>query len=252
MAKHNGMIIWQGASALDGAPLVAIAVGINGSSNRKTGSMLQTYILRADMAPLAAVKTGADSSICGSCPHRGDGTGKGRTCYVNIGQGATSVYKAFMRGRYPVANRDDIRALGAGRMVRLGTYGDPAAVPALIWRDLISSATGHTGYTHQWRNVGAEWAQLVMASADTQRDALDAQALGYRTFRVETQALHQTAPLPREALCPASEAAGKVLQCATCGSCNGANGRRGSIWIPAHGGTAVMANVPRLIARLAA
>jgi hypothetical protein len=46
-----------------------------------------------------------------------------------------------------------------------------------------------------------------------------------------------------ESLCPASEQAGKKLTCDTCLACDGASGKRGSIFIPAHGGTAVMANV---------
>ena len=49
--KHpNGAIIYRGPSLLDGKPIVVIAVGLNSSSkNRKTGNMLQTYILRDDI-----------------------------------------------------------------------------------------------------------------------------------------------------------------------------------------------------------
>ena len=80
MAKPNGAILYRGPSLLDGADIVVIAIGTNsGSENRKTGRMLQTYILRADALPAAVVRTGNDSSICGDCTHRGDGTGKGRT-----------------------------------------------------------------------------------------------------------------------------------------------------------------------------
>lgn len=248
--KANGAILWSGPSALDGQPIVVIAIGTaNGSTNRKTGSMLQTYIIRSDVAPTDAIRSGADASICGDCVHRGDEGGKGRTCYVNIGQGPTAVYKAFRAGRYPTV--ENVTAIGAGRMVRLGTYGDPAAVPAEVWVRLLAAAAGHTGYTHQWRRIDVHvWAPLVMASADTATDARDAWAAGWRTFRVATSGAKVDA---REVLCPASKEAGAKVQCDTCRACNGtATAKRGSIFIPAHGGTAVMANVGRLEARLIA
>ena len=69
----NGVIIWEGASAIDGAPIRVIATGLKTSShNAKTGDLIQTWILRADMTPQEAVDSGADESICGGCPHRGD------------------------------------------------------------------------------------------------------------------------------------------------------------------------------------
>src|SRR5208282_2367359 len=104
--------------------------------------MIQTYILRTDMEPQTAIKIGADASICGDCRHRGDGTGKGRTCYVNVGQGPLGVYRAFKRGKYPA--NDFQLDIGDGRIVRLGTYGDPAAVPAHLWQYLVNNADGHT------------------------------------------------------------------------------------------------------------
>ena len=64
----RGFIFYQGPSQIDGAPIVGIAV--LRSKNDKTGDMVQTYILRSDMTPLVALATGADSSICGACPHR--------------------------------------------------------------------------------------------------------------------------------------------------------------------------------------
>jgi hypothetical protein len=246
MARSNGLILWEGRSLIDGAPLVCIAVGLaSKSTNRKTGGMLQTYILRADVSPVEAVKTGADASICGECPHRGNGDGSGRTCYVNVGQGPGSVWRTYRAGKYPRAeNRAAIFEAGRGRMVRLGTYGDPAAVPVHVWQALTHGATGWTGYTHQWReSIGAPLRGLCMASADSEQDAADAHAAGWRTFRVALPNAPER--LAGEAICPASEEAGKKLTCATCGACNGANGRRGSIVIQAHGGFAVMANVKR-------
>jgi hypothetical protein len=241
--------LWQGASLIDGAPIVVIATGLERkSANAKTGGMVQTYILRAEMEPTAAIKAGADVSICGACPHRGDGTGKGRTCYVNVGQGPLGVWRAWKRGAYPHVGADgsdgicDIYDAGKGRVVRLGTYGDPAAVPFGVWNTLTAGCVAHTGYTHQWRKCDPALRSLVMASADGVQDAADAHAAGWRTFRV---AMPCDAPkLDGEARCPASAEMGKRLTCEQCRACNGnATGRRGSIVIQAHGGFAVMANV---------
>lgn len=237
------MIIYEGPSQLDGAPIVAIVLP-GSSTNRKTGDMVQTYILRADMAPIDAVNSGADASICGTCPHRGtvqNGRNVNRTCYVNLGHGPRAVYDAYLRGIYPRVTVGDAARAVAGRLVRLGTYGDPAAVDVSIWARLVASAAGHTGYTHQWRER-PEFRGIVMASADSETDARDAHAAGWRTFRVAMP--NAAARLANEAICPASAEAGKKLTCATCLACHGAaGGRRGSIVIQAHGSSAVMANV---------
>jgi len=243
----NGAIIYRGPSMLDGSPIVAIAIGLKTQSkNAKTGSMLQTYILRDDMDPLAAVNSGADSSICGDCVYRGvviEGKNKKRRCYVNLGQGPLGVFKAFSRGRYAYLG-DDINAvktIGNKRLVRLGTYGDPAAVPLYIWDALLSLSTGHTGYTHQWR-TRPELKTICMASADNEQDRVDAKSSGWRTFRVAMP--NHTARIKGEAVCPASKEAGKKLVCETCLSCSGAGSRRsGDIVIQAHGSAPIMKNI---------
>jgi len=240
MNSPNGAVLYRGPSLIDGSPIVCIATGLaSASANAKTGGLIQTYILRADVSPVDAVKSGADVSICGACPHRGDGSGKGRTCYVNVGQGPLAVYRAFQRGAYPDASP----GIGAGRLVRLGTYGDPAAVPVAVWQALLAGSVGSTGYSHQWRTCDQSLSRYCMASVDSAAEAAEASAAGWRYFRV---ALPCDAPrLPSEAICPASAEAGKKLQCADCLACSGANGRRGNIVIQAHGGFAVMANIKR-------
>jgi hypothetical protein len=260
VTKPNSVEIWRGPSLLDGAPIVVIASGLRASENPKTGDMLQTYILRADIEPTAAIKNGADVSICGDCVHRGDGTGKGRTCYVNIGQGPLAVWRSWARGNIPRASRyaglyfvscilewpieNGEPCIGKGLRVRLGTYGDPAAVPVSVWQALTKHAIGHTGYTHQWRTAGHELRALCMASVDTVADMLTARASGWRTFRVAFPG--QDPRLQKiESRCPASAEAGKVLTCAQCLACGGQNGRSGSVVIAAHGGPAVLANVAR-------
>lgn len=238
LEKASSVILYRGPSMLDGAPIVVVATGLrDASSNAKTGAMVQTYIIRDDMAPIEAVRTGADASICGDCPHRGDGTGKGRSCYVTLIHGPRAVYSSFKRGIYPVANPHQAKRLFAGKMIRLGTYGDPAAVPQSVWTIALGDAAGWTGYTHQWRKVSPSWAALVMASADSEADMNDAHDLGYRTFRVTAEPFQNVKG--REVVCPASEERGKRASCIECRACMGTSGKaRVSIQIAAHGGGA--------------
>jgi hypothetical protein len=226
-----GYVIYDGPSMLDGERIIVVVTGLLASRNTKTGKMVQTYIIRPDIHPMEAVRTGADASICGDCVHRGDGTGKGRSCYVTLIHGPANVYRSYLRGVYPVATAAEVAEIVAGRMVRLGTYGDPAAAPLALWQTLVAKAAGFTGYTHQWRKVERDWSRLVMASADSQTDAKEAWLRGYRTFRVGA------APIAgREVNCPASEEAGKRTQCASCKLCMGTTSRSPvSIQIAPHG-----------------
>lgn len=237
MFNPNGMILWEGPSSVDGAPLVVVATGLRvGSNNVKTGAMVQTYILRADVAPMDAVKTGEDASICGTCVHRGDGTGKGRSCYVTLFQGPRGVFAAYKRGSYDTRKSPiELRELGRDRMIRLGAYGDPAAVPAWVWREFLAHSAGHTGYTHMWRSIDAAvWAPLVMASVDSADEMCDAHDMGYRTFRVTPIGEGPIKGL--EIVCPASHEAGQKTECVDCKACMGTSAKaRVSIQIQAHG-----------------
>lgn len=242
--KPTGFIIYQGPSALDGKPIVAIA--ISRSKNSKTADMVQTYILRADIDPREANRTGQDASICGTCPHRGSpnnyvhGLATNRTCYVRIDQGPLIVYKSLTRGIYPRANgHKAIAAIGAGRMVRIGTYGDGAAVPSYIWDSLLSQAAGHTAYSHQSGLNGAAFDPArYMVSADSESAAWDAWKNGARTFRVIWD--KSDVVRHKEVLCPASAEAGYRTTCDKCGLCGGAIVKAKSIAIVAHGAGASM------------
>ncbi len=143
-----------------------------------------------------------------------------------------------MRGIYPeigfVFLRHIVARDIAGRKVRLGTYGDPAAVPAWVWAALLRKASGHTGYTHQWASGKADHVkQWCMASADTPKESFDAWANGWRTFRVRTA---DTWLAGREFICPASEEANKRLTCSTCMACSGGiDSGKASVAIVVHG-----------------
>ena len=234
-----GVILYEGKSALDGAPIVVIANKIVGrSANAKTGHMVQTFVIRSDVDPVQALKLGLDSSVCGQCMHR---PALGGSCYVQVAKSVLSVYGAYKRGRYARPGIDyDARILPelfAGLIFRMGTYGDPCAAPFQVWRAATLRVKGLTGYSHQWRNAKfAAFKLLCMASADSEKDRDDAHAMGWRTFRVRTavQALG-----PREVICPASDEAGKKTDCASCRACGGLSAKaKVSIAIIAHGATA--------------
>ena len=116
-----GFVAWEGISPIDGNPVVVVVTGFDGGSgNRKTGGMLQTWILRADVEPHVAVRTGGDRTICGSCPLRGV-AGKGRVCYVVPFQAPLSVWRTWKRGRYATVSAKRARGLVAGRRLRIGS-----------------------------------------------------------------------------------------------------------------------------------
>ena len=242
MKKPNGYIIYQGASLLDGKPIVAIAQ-IGKSQNSKTGAMVQTQIIRSDIDPISASKTGADFSICGNCPHRGIAhndpkkkTAKNRSCYVTLMHAPLTTYKQFKKGAYPLLNgHDDIAEIARDRKVRIGTYGDPSAIPSYIWDSLLSLASGHTAYSHQANVKNADFrSDLFMHSTDTLEDADLAWQIGWRTFRVirNLNELNKD----KEILCPASVEAGEKTSCIKCGLCAGTTTKsKKSIAIVAHG-----------------
>jgi hypothetical protein len=207
---------------IDGKPIVCVATVSTG--NRKTGIGLSTYIMRSDIPPLEALANGDDRSICGDCIHRGDGSPASRSCYVLVFQGPRSVYDAYTRGKYKKA---DPSKLDKTLPVRLGAYGDPAAVPAEIWRRLVKGAPSWTGYTHSPHVQDLR--DLCMASVETVEQAGIMQARGWKTYRTMPQG---GAPLHDEVRCPASEEMGHKVTCAQCKLCNG---RKKNVVIEIHG-----------------
>lgn len=241
MYNTNSVIFYRGPSMIDGAPIIAVATGLkNRSTNGKTGGeLIQTFILRADMTAIEAVQTGADASICGDCKHRGeivDGRNVGRSCYVNFAQAPHNISKTAARGRYREVSGADLEGLFAGRGVRLGSYGDPAAVPMHVWHSVMTGAAFWTGYTHQWLNESfIDLAQYCMASADTAAERFVAKAMGYRTFRVRGENEELDA---REIVCPASAEAGHKTTCDKCKACGGNGAKaKADVAIIAHGTT---------------
>ena len=248
------MILWEGASLIDGAPIVVIAT--SGTKNAKTGPMLQTWILRSDVAPNAAARDGSDASICGHCPHRYrvdpvSGLGS-RTCYVRSGEAPLSVWRKYRRrgmsGSGAFARMAGSAYPSGGRIggtpVRIGSYGDPGAVPLYVWERLLQGAPSHTGYTHRWRER-PDLRGICMASVDSEAEMREARLLGWRTFRVLPVTESVTASAT-EIECR-SESDGAT--CADCRLCSGSTREIGaipaiSIAILAHGASRKRVGLP--------
>ena len=204
---------------------VIIATGFSTpSDNRKTGDMIQVWILVKAVDPVRAIKEGLDRLICGNCVHRGDGTGGERSCYVNVGQAPQGIWRAWKAGKYP-----PLRSLECfvSRKVRFGAYGDPTHLPLPLALAIAGVASGHTGYTHQWRKPSLQgWRSILMASVDSIAELVIARSMGWSTFRVGSEAS------VGESLC-ASEAIG--TPCMDCLLCAGSRNGLKSVHIPPHG-----------------
>lgn len=222
------MLVWSGVSALDNVtPLVVLASFE--SSNVKTGNMVQLAIVVDGVKPTDAIATGADSAICGKCIHKGDKpNGVKRTCYVPM-RAVNSTYGAYTRGNTRPLDLDAFK----GRRVRIGTYGDPAAVPFEVWAEIEAVSDGVTGYTHQWKTCDPRFATLCMASADNMDEYLQARRKGYRSFVVRELGDAKPKGLVQ---CPATEGKDNTVTCLSCMQCGGTgNGRTNSISIEVHG-----------------
>ena len=218
----NGYIGYDGPSMLDGAPIRAIVTGVKKRTlNRKTDDMEQIWIMPTGHKPTDSAKNGDDASVCGDCSHRPiNYTHRGvAPCYVNLGQAPNQIYKTI----YPTepATRDVPR--------RLGAWGEPTALPYDVAKALAPGK--HTGYTHQWRTTNQQFRELLMASVDTEQEAHEAQAMGWRTFRVRKAS---EPLLPGEIGCPASKEGNYKAKCAQCLLCAGTSRKAKNIAIIEH------------------
>jgi hypothetical protein len=227
-------ILWGGASLFKPSEqilVVGVALAPKGNgANGKTGDVIQCWIIPRDRDPTEeCCDHRGPSSICGDCALR-----RPRTCYVNPGM-ARAIWVSCQEGGIDVfPSWPALEQLLEGRVVRLGAYGDPAAVPTFVWKSLVEMADGHLGYTQAWRLERAQDLQpYCMASVHSREERAEARSRGWRTFRIR---------LPSEELdtgevkCAGSEEGGREQQCITCLRCAGTSGRhRQDVAIFPHG-----------------
>ena len=228
MKAPLGIILYKGKSLIDGQMIIVLATGIGDKTeNPKTGNMIQTWIMTLRMSPIEAKKYGHDFSVCGDCKHKHFGS-----CYVNIAHAPHNTYKAYMNDRY-VPFEESHLELFRGRNIRLGSYGDPAAVPTYVWDKICSVSNGWTGYTHQWnkRFIDPALKDYCMASCDNGTEYLKAKKMGWRCFRIrmgeaKASGFNGEKYLSyNEFVCPASNEANNKTTCSKCKACMGNNAK---------------------------
>lgn len=228
MSEPRGYVVWEGKSRLNYDDIVCL-VTLH-SVNSKTGDMPQVWFLHQGYAPTQAAATGQDEAICGQCafrPNLAKNT-EDAPCYVTLIHGPNQIWKGYRAGRYPKLPK----RYTFDRPVRIGSYGDPASIPLRKLRNLVSRCdAGWTSYTHQWRRYRA-LKDMCMASVNSASEQNLAEAMGWRTFRV--QQAQERGELRAmgvshggEIFCPAGEHDGyKVGERTTCAKCRICDGKR--------------------------
>ena len=228
MSKLFG-VLWSGTSPIDGAPIAAIVT--HGKGNKKLGDMVSVWVMRTDMAPHDAKRTGNDVSVCGHCPVKS-------ACYVRVNMAPLWIYKRLDGKGLRTIHPSELR----GRSVRWGAYGDPSLIPFDVVSEVNAVAKGWTGYTHQWKRAwGEKFKGVFMASVETLEQERSLAAEGWGTFRA---GMRDGSDVGGSTLCQ-NERDGTT--CADCGACNG---ERRSIYIPAHGAWSKHIPAERLAAKL--
>lgn len=260
----TGIVLWRGPSAIgNGADVIALATFR--SDNRKIGNMAQIWILPASESSLSALQHGRNSAVCGWCelqgrPVRNAQTGRvkmvDRVCYVNVGQAPGQLWRKLRAGGYPEASahRNDLD-LFCGRDVRLGAYGDPAALPIELLESIVDRAANWTGYSHSLFDVARTDAQraeslarLLMCSTHNSAQTVEARRRGWRYFAaIPSDRLDSPGSLSIIADSVECPAYTHGVQCADCTLCKGTSLKARSVHVIAHAKTGI--NLSRVVDR---
>lgn len=198
------MIAYEGNSLLNGDPIALILT--DKSTNRKTGTMIQSWII-----PTKDGVMSNDEAVCGDCPLRAG------ACYVTKFFAPNNIQKTYWKGGY---EKIDYRWL-RHEVLRIGSWGDPAAIPFEVWEDLLRRTKMQhrfTGYTHQWRTCDPRFATICMASVETLEDAELAHSMGYKTFRVKSA---DEPKQPNETMCLNTTIGASCKNCLLCNTASG-------------------------------
>ena len=113
--------------------------------------------------------------------------------------------------------------------VRFGEYGNMSSIPREVAEKLLKAAKKWTLYEHEWRKPGNQWLkEYAMASVESVEAALEARAMGWRTFRVKDPG---EAAMDGEVVCPYET---HKIQCRDCLLCAGQGRPAKSVCVTAH------------------
>lgn len=212
--RDTSVVVWKGTSRLDGqTPIMVTMSGYTrDSENAKTGGMIQVAILPVHVKPIDCYKEGSPA-VCGDCKYNGN-----NGCYVswaNLGSHWNGT-----RNQTPI-DMSLASEICRGLEVRVGSAGDPTAVPLEVWEKLLEHSHGFTSYTHQWRRDDMqEFKKLCMASVDCEEEREAAIKRGWNTFLVYDEEEPQFG-----VRCLASSGVkdrnGLDYQCISCMACSG-------------------------------
>lgn len=232
-------ILYHGPAAKPYRGTISVVL-FRSSSNPKTGDCLAIAILPGEGVDAVRDRSlGLDRPACGTCPLRSIMSGGKGGCYVS--SVALMGYAGAARSAWdrPVGIPADLSNTwpsrgGSPLPLRLGAYGDPAAIPPDVVGELIGAgdAAGAWtwGYTHGWRHSGAQHLRDVcMASVESEAGHRQAVTLGWRVYRIVTG----SDAIGATGLVECESAIGTA--CTDCGQCRGSNGEGEGRAIVVHG-----------------
>lgn len=200
------------------------------SSNSKTGNVIQQWITPKDWERdkgdgREKIDLKESSDACNECPLM-------QTCYVKKGFPAMGLISSSKSKNHETLHWYRVPERFKDKFIRFGAFGEPVLTGYDETKLLTELCKNWTGYTHQWRNLDYHWSnEYFMASVEDDKGKREANALGYRTFRVGSnvdEMLHD------EVLCPASKEAGRKATCEQCGLCKGKASKAKNIFIVKH------------------
>lgn len=215
----QSFILYHGPAAKPYKGVITVVVFMS-ESNPKTGPCIAVAILPGDgKRAMSDRKAGLDVSVCGVCPFRSLASGGKGGCYVSA-----FALMGYAGSAAAAWKRADPYAFPESTILpmRLGAYGDPAAIPVDAFNRLMDWHGGSCwGYTHGWRHSAAQHLKgTCMASVETPEHQTQAVAKGWRVYRIvaSLQAIKATGLTECESA--------KGVECIACGACSGDKARQ--------------------------
>ena len=207
---------------------------IESKGNSKTGPCVAHYAI-----PYPALKAASSNKFrkhidvddfkdtCGHCALR---TGhKGTKCYVLHGYyprlALASVVNGVAQHKYEFIGEVDghfQHPMFQDRFVRFGAFGEGVDLGSELFVTIALQASDYTAYTRKWMMPDYQWASdFAQASVFNLKEEVNANNLGFKTYRLIQKADDLKTVQPSSVLCPASKEAGRTATCVECGLCNG-------------------------------